>query len=111
MGFYVIAHNMSAAFPEAIINRLSGGSETRPNDFYLPQVLEYVRDLEAAGITWLTLQELCRKDMANPYLCCGGNCEYKTGFHAVYTVVDRYPHSYTVFPFRLAGMVTDCFYK
>jgi hypothetical protein len=111
MGFYVIAHNMSAAFPQEIINRLSAGSETRPNDYYLPQVLEYVKDLEAAGYTWLTLQELCRNDMANPSWCCGGNCEYKPGFHAVFRVVDRYPHSKEVFPWRLAGMVTDSCYK
>ena len=106
MGVYDITDNMSAAWPQEIINRLSGGSETLPSKYSLPRVLEYVEDLEAAGHTWLTLQELCRKDIAQPW-CCGGNCEYQPGYHAVFREVYFYPHRDTVFPARLARMVTE----
>ncbi len=105
-GLHVIADNMSASFPSHVINELTGGSTTQPNTYYLQAVLEYIQLLEEIGHTWLTLQELCRDDKANPW-CCGGNCEMMPGFHAVLRAVNLYPHRDTVFPWRLALMVTD----
>ena len=79
-----------SAFPAIVADRLPA---------------EYVQYLEEEGHTWLKLQELWRQAEANPNCSCAP-VEWNVGHHAVFRAVAIFPYSNTVYPFRLANIVS-----